>query len=179
MDSSLSSPLLVVLGEIHATLVTDYLWRLQGQCTFPVSVWWGGSWWLEFVGRGFVLPSFHNSTTSSRPDLHPVGSGHLQHCCHPHSRLIVGSLTRWSNTWSRFRSSRFQEIFVVSHHTEQIHLHWTHHIVDTTVEVSLDLVLCTEMEDLELQEGDDPKLVLWYTPMSWIGVIRSHHRDTM
>ena len=38
-------------------------------------------------------------------------------------------------------------------------------------------VLCTELADLEPQEEDAPKHVLWYTPMSWLGVIRPHRRD--
>jgi hypothetical protein len=36
-------------------------------------------------------------------------------------------------------------------------------------------VLRTELTDLEPQE-DAPKRVLWYTPMSWLGVIRPHRR---
>ncbi len=38
-------------------------------------------------------------------------------------------------------------------------------------------VLRTELADLEPQEEDAPKRVLWYTPMSWLGVIRPHRRD--
>jgi hypothetical protein len=33
------------------------------------------------------------------------------------------------------------------------------------------------MGDLETQEENAPNRVLWYIPMSWIGVIRSHLRD--
>ena len=43
-----------------------------------------------------------------------------------------------------------------------------------TVEES---VLRTEMAGLESQEEDDPKGVLCYKPMSWMGQIRSHRRD--
>jgi hypothetical protein len=33
------------------------------------------------------------------------------------------------------------------------------------------------MGDLESQEEDDPKRILWYKPTGFLGVIRSHHRD--
>jgi len=33
------------------------------------------------------------------------------------------------------------------------------------------------MGDLESQEEDVPKCVLWYKPMTWLGVISPHHRD--
>ena len=44
----------------------------------------------------------------------------------------------------------------------------------STVEES---VLRTEMADLESQEEDAPKRVLFYKPMSWLGQIRPHRRD--
>jgi hypothetical protein len=43
-----------------------------------------------------------------------------------------------------------------------------------TVEES---VLRTEMTDLESQEEDAPKRVLFFKPMSWLGQIRPHRRD--
>ncbi len=43
-----------------------------------------------------------------------------------------------------------------------------------TVEES---VLKTEMTDLESQEEDAPKRILFFNPMSWLGQIRSHRRD--
>ena len=46
--------------------------------------------------------------------------------------------------------------------------------VVTTV---VDSVLHTEMENLESEEEDDPRRVLWYESMSCLGQIRSHHRD--
>jgi hypothetical protein len=33
------------------------------------------------------------------------------------------------------------------------------------------------MANLESQEEDAPKCVLWFKPMSWLGQIRPHHRD--
>ena len=40
-----------------------------------------------------------------------------------------------------------------------------------------DSTLCTEMGDLESQEEDDPKGILWNNPLGFLGVIRPHHRD--
>ena len=40
-----------------------------------------------------------------------------------------------------------------------------------------DSVLRTEMVDLESQEEDDPKRILFFKTMSWLGQIRSHRRD--
>jgi hypothetical protein len=33
------------------------------------------------------------------------------------------------------------------------------------------------MTGLESQEDDDPKRILYFKPMSWLGQIRSHRRD--
>jgi hypothetical protein len=46
--------------------------------------------------------------------------------------------------------------------------------VVATVEES---VLKTEMAGLESQEEDDPKRILFFKPMSWLGQIRPHRRD--
>ena len=40
-----------------------------------------------------------------------------------------------------------------------------------------DFVRWTEMANLESQEEDAPKRVLWFKPMSWLGQIRPHRRD--
>ena len=40
-----------------------------------------------------------------------------------------------------------------------------------------DSVLRTEMTGLESLEEDAPKCILFYTPMGWLGQIRSHRRD--
>ena len=61
----------------------------------------------------------------------------------------------------------------MSRRAEQLCLRTKQRIVGTVE----DSVLRTEMENLESQEEDAPKRVLWYTPMSWMGRIRSHHRD--
>jgi hypothetical protein len=64
-------------------------------------------------------------------------------------------------------------MFPDSHHTEQLSLHSQQCIVGTVE----DSVLRTEMTDLESQEEDDPKCILFFKPMSWLGQIRSHRRD--
>ena len=60
-----------------------------------------------------------------------------------------------------------------SRQAEQLILHSQQRIV-TTVEES---VLKTEMVGLESQEEDDPKSLLFFKPMSWLGQIRTHRRD--
>ena len=60
-----------------------------------------------------------------------------------------------------------------SRHSEQLNLISQPSIV-STVE---DSVLRTEMADLESQEEDIPKRILFFKPMSWMGQIRSHRRD--
>ena len=60
-------------------------------------------------------------------------------------------------------------MFVVSRRVEQLILYSQEHIV-TTVE---DSVLRTEMSDLESQEEDDPKCILFFKPMSWLGQDKS------
>ncbi len=56
---------------------------------------------------------------------------------------------------------------------EQLSLRSQQRIV-ATVEES---VLRMEMTGLESQEEDAPKRVLFYKPMSWLGLIRPHRRD--
>ena len=62
---------------------------------------------------------------------------------------------------------------MVSRRTEQFRLH-TQQCVVVTVE---DSILCVEMDALDPQEEDVPKRILWYKPLGFLGVIRSHLRD--
>ncbi len=62
---------------------------------------------------------------------------------------------------------------MVSRRAEQLNLRSQQHIV-ATVE---DSVLRTEMGDLESQEEDVPKCILFFKPMCWLGRIRTHRRD--
>ena len=65
------------------------------------------------------------------------------------------------------------QTFVVSRHATWLRL-CVQQCVVATVE---DSVLHTEMVNLESQEEDAPRRVLWFKPMSWLGQIRPHHRD--
>jgi hypothetical protein len=64
-------------------------------------------------------------------------------------------------------------MFANSRRAEQLSLHSQQSIV-VTVE---DSVLRTEMADLESQEEDASKSILFFKSMSWLGQIRSHRRD--
>ncbi len=64
-------------------------------------------------------------------------------------------------------------MFAGSHRAEQLSRHSQQHIVPTVE----DSVLRTEMSDLESQEEDVPKCILFFKPISWLGQIRSHRRD--
>ncbi len=60
-----------------------------------------------------------------------------------------------------------------SSRAEQLNLRSQQRIVATVD----DSVLQTEMAGLESQEEDDPKRILFFKPMSWLGQIRTHRRD--
>jgi hypothetical protein len=66
-----------------------------------------------------------------------------------------------------------KQTFAVSRRAEQLCLRTKQRVV-ATVEES---VLRTEMENIESEEEDAPKRVLWYIPMGWLGQIRPHRRD--
>ncbi len=71
--------------------------------------------------------------------------------------------------WQPFRDLKIK----FSRRQEQLSSRCQQCVVDT-VEESM---LRTEMADLESQEEDAPKRVLFYKPMSWLGQIRPHRRD--
>ena len=73
--------------------------------------------------------------------------------------------------WQPFQGLKLT--FVVSRRAEHLHLRMWQSIV-ATVE---DSVLRTEMTDIESQEEDTPRRVLYFKPMSWLGQIRTHRRD--
>ena len=73
--------------------------------------------------------------------------------------------------WEPFRDLKAR--FPDSRRAEQLSLRSQQRIV-ATVE---DSVLRTEMTGLESLEEDAPKRILFYTPMGWLGQIRSHRRD--
>jgi hypothetical protein len=72
--------------------------------------------------------------------------------------------------WNPFQDLKL--MFAGSRRAEHLSLCSQQSIV-TTVE---DSVLRTEMTDLESQEEDVPKRILFFKPMSWLGQIRSHRR---
>ncbi len=96
--------------------------------------------------------------STSNPDVTVIPS---------HHRVTQQILSHWQP---------FQDLklmFPDSLWAEQLSIHSQQHIV-ATVE---DSVLRTEMADLEYQEEDDPKSILFFKTMSWLGQIRSHRRD--
>ncbi len=64
-------------------------------------------------------------------------------------------------------------MFVGSRRAEQLSLR-SQQLIVATVEDSL---LRTEVVDLESQEEDSPKCILFFKSMSWLGQIRAHRRD--
>jgi hypothetical protein len=64
-------------------------------------------------------------------------------------------------------------MFVDSDRTEQLSFRSQQRVVATVQES----VLKTEMADLESQEEDAPKRLLFFKRMSWLGQIRPHRRD--
>ncbi len=73
--------------------------------------------------------------------------------------------------WQPFRDLRLK--YVGSRQAEQLSLRSQQRVVDTVEES----VLKTEMADLESQEEDVHKRILFFKPMSWLGQIRTHRRD--
>ena len=73
--------------------------------------------------------------------------------------------------WQPFRDLTLK--YVGSRQAEQLSLRSQQRVV-ATVEES---VLKSKMTDLESQEEDTPKRILFFKPMSWLGQIRSHRRD--
>jgi hypothetical protein len=88
------------------------------------------------------------------------------------NRLIESSFVRDEGS----ASNAFQDLklmFADSHRAEQLSLRSQQRIL-ATVENS---VLRTEMTGIESQEEDDPKRILFFKPMSWLGQMRTHRRD--
>ena len=65
------------------------------------------------------------------------------------------------------------QTLVVSHRAEHLPLCTQQRVVDTVE----DSVLRTEMQNLESEEEDAPRRVLYFKSMSWLGQIRPHRRD--
>ncbi len=67
----------------------------------------------------------------------------------------------------------FKLMLTGSRRPDQLRLRSQQRIVATVK----DSVLRTEMAGLESQEDDAPNRILFFKPMSWLGQIKSHHRD--
>jgi hypothetical protein len=75
--------------------------------------------------------------------------------------------------WQPFRDLKLK--FVGSRRAEQLSLH-SQQCKVAVVEESV-LRMENQMDDLESQEEDAPKCVLFFKPMSWLGQIRTHRRQ--
>ena len=173
-SSSWSSPPLLLLRDIHSKLLTQY--DCKEVCAPSQS--------QVIVGAG-VRPSSQDGVSQLQEPA-PLSLPQL-------NRLVEASFVRDESSasnadvavipsqhrvtqqilshWQPFRDLKFR--FVISRRAEQLNLHSQQHIV-ATVE---DSVLRTEMSDLESQEDDDPKSILFFKSMSWLGQIRTYRRD--
>jgi hypothetical protein len=117
-----------------------------------------------------LLPSFFRNSISSMsfqlcgertlPMLSPSPPS-TQH------RVTQQILSRWQP----FKD--LKQTFAVSRRAEQLRERVQQRVV-ATVE---DSALRTEMENLESDDEDASRRVLWYKPMSWLGQIRPQRRD--
>jgi hypothetical protein len=73
--------------------------------------------------------------------------------------------------WKSFQDLKL--MFAGSRRTEQLSLRSLQRVVATVEESVLEM----EMTDLESQEEDAPKRILFFKPMSWLGQISPHRRD--
>ena len=85
----------------------------------------------------------------------------------PHQRRLTHQILKH---WQPFQV--LQQTFTVSRRVEQLRRRMQQRIVATAE----DFVLRTEMRDLESQEENGPKCVLWYKPMAWLGEVRPSRR---
>jgi hypothetical protein len=187
-SSSWESPPLVLLRDIHSKLITQYDYKeVCAQSQSQVN---------EGTGTGSSSQSQVNIGTGPRPSSQD-GVSHLQDpvplSLPQFDRLVESSFVRDESSVSNADVTVIPSQFKI---TKQILIHWqpfrdlklkyvgsrqeeqlssrSQQSVVTTVEES---VLKTEMSDLESQEEDAPKLILFFKPMSWLGKIRSHRRD--
>jgi hypothetical protein len=73
--------------------------------------------------------------------------------------------------WQPFKD--LKQAFAVSRRAEELRLRSQQHIIATAE----DSFLRTEMDNLESQDEDAPRRVLWFKPMSWLGQLRPQCRD--
>jgi hypothetical protein len=98
-----------------------------------------------------------------------VGRGRFHHAPHPFAKHRVTQ--QIIQHWQPFED--LKQTFAVSRRAEQLRLRTQQRIIATAE----DSVLRTEMANLESQEEDAPRRVLWFKPIAWLGQIRPHRRD--
>jgi hypothetical protein len=85
----------------------------------------------------------------------------------PQNRVTLQILDHWQP----FKD--LKQAFAVSRRAEELRLRSQQHIIATAE----DSFLRTEMDNLESQDEDAPRRVLWFKPMSWLGQLRPQCRD--
>jgi hypothetical protein len=187
-SSSWASPPIVLLRDIHSKLLTQYDCKevcAQSQSQFNVGTGVGPSSQSQVnIGAG-PRPSSQDGVSQLQEPV-PLSLPQL-------NRLVEASFVRDESSvsnadvtvippqfkvtkqillhWKPFRDLKLK--YVGSRQAEQLSLRSQQRIV-ATVEES---VLKTEMTDLESQEEDAPKRILFFKPMSWLRQIRTHRRD--
>jgi hypothetical protein len=173
-SSSWSSPPLLLLRDIHVNLLTQC--DCKEVCASPQSqVNVGGSARLRSQddvshqqgAAPLSLPQFNllfeasfvrDESSASDTDVAAIPSQH---------KVTQQILSHWQPFLV------LELMLEDSRRAEQLSLCSQQSIV-ATVE---DSVLRTEMTGLESQEEDDPKCILFFKPMSWLGQIMTHRRD--
>jgi hypothetical protein len=173
-SSSWSSPPLMLLRDIHSKLINQY--DCKEVCVPSPS--------QVNAGAGARLSSQdgvsqqQETTSLSLPQLNRLIEASFVRDESSASNADVTAIPSQLRVTQQILShwQPFQDLklmFAGSRRAEQLSLHSQQRIV-ATVE---DSVLRTEMAGLESQEEDAPKRILFLKPMSWLGQIRSHHRD--
>ena len=187
-SSSWTSPPLVLLRDIHSKLLTQYDCKevcAPSQSQVNVGAGAGPSSQSQVnIGAG-PRPSFQDGVSQfqepaplSLPQLNRLVEASFvrdeSSACNADVPVIPSQLKvthQILSHWEPFRNLKSK--FAGSRRAEQLSLRSQQRIV-ATVE---DSVLRMEMAGLESLEEDEPKRILFYKPMGWLGQIRSHRRD--
>jgi hypothetical protein len=187
-SSSWTSPPLVLLRDIHSKLLTQYDCKevcAPSQSQVNVGAGTGPSSQSQVnIGAG-PRPSSQDGVSQlqepaplSLPQLNRLVEGSFVLDESSVSNVdvpVIPSQVKVTHQilshWEPFRDLKSR--FADSRRAEQLRLRSQQRIV-ATVE---DSVLRTEMTGLESLEEDDPKRILFYKSMGWLGQIRSHRRD--
>ena len=187
-SSSWTSPPLVLLRDIHSKLLTQYDCKevcVSSQSQVNVGADASPSSQSQVNMGAGPRPSSQDGISQLKEPV-PLSIPQL-------NRLVEASVVRDESSvsnadvpvipsqlkithqilshWEPFRDLKAR--FAGSRRAEQLSLRCRQRIV-ATVE---DSVLRTEMAGLESLEEDAPKRILFYTPMGWLGQIRSQRRD--